>query len=819
MKSWLIWFREELAVAATAVRRLWRNRTISLLVAFSLALGIGANTAIFTLVDAVLLAPLPVREPGRLFSVFTKDARNAEALPVSFPNYLDLQRSSEAFRELAAFTWAKVNLALDRQVNEYTAEVVTDNYFTMAGVQPILGGVPEAQGDEACLPAVLSYPLWHKLFRDDAGVIAKTIYLNRKAFRVAAVMPASFKGLERVGSTDLWVPMRAYRTVMELPDWVDSRRAVMFLVVGRLKDGVTREWAAAEADRVGRELAKRYPVDNANRSFSIAPLDAASEGPMHRKGLVRAAVVLMSASGLVLLIAIASAGNMLLSRSSVRRREMAVRLALGATRRKLLYQVFLDSALLVVMGSAFGLLFGVVGRELLWHFRPEHLSAEDLRLSINGRVLAFTAFLSVLAGMTASLLPALQSLRGEITGELREHARAKLSCWKGLHLREALVVSQVALSLVALVGADLFLKSLRNAQAIDPGFDTRTIASFAVNPRRLGLGDCQRLNFYESLQEKLAAVSGVQSVSIASNPLLGEGALRRTIQLSGKNSGKSGEIVPVNMVSTRYFETTDVLILRGRDFTAEDGAENPKVAIVNETMAQRFWPGSTAIGRKFRFFGDYDEHTVVGVARDSVYNALGERPEPYVYVPLMQSSPSRAFVLVRTAGDPAQLVGSISEEMKRFRPDLPGVEVVPIRASIEDALWAPRMGAGLLAVFGLLALALASVGVYGVTAQMVSRRTGELGVRVAMGACPVDVMELVLRQCLTLILPGLAIGAVAAFVLARFCFQDLLYGVSETDLEPYLAASVLLAAVALAASYLPARRAVGLQPVMALREQ
>ncbi|MCC6341394.1 MAG: ABC transporter permease [Bryobacterales bacterium] len=811
-------FREELAVASMALRRLWRNRTISLLVAFSLALGIGANTAIFTLVDAVLLAPLPVREPGRLFSVFTADARIAEPLPVSFPNYLDLRGRSQAFGELAAFTWTKVNLAIDGEVREHTAEVVTDNYFVMAGVQPALGRLPDAGDDDAPLPAVLSYPLWRKQFRGEEAVIGKMIHLNRQAFRVAAVMPASFKGLERVGSTDLWIPMRACRAVLEMPGWVDSRRAVMFLVAGRLRDGIPKEWAAAEADRVGRELASRYPLDNAGRSFSIAPLDAATEGPMRRKGVVRAAVVLMSASGLVLLIAIASAGNMLLSRSSVRRREMAVRLALGATRRKLLYQVFLDSALLVVIGSALGLLFGVVGRELLWRFRPEHLSVEDLRLGINGRVLAFTALVSVLTGIAASLLPALQSLRGEITGELREGARARLNGWKSLHLREALVVGQVALSLVALVGADLFLKSLRNMRAIDPGFDTRTIASFSVNPRRLGLGDCQRLDFYASLREKLAGIGGVQSVSISSNPLLGESSVRRTVQLPG-NSGRSGEIVPVNMVSTRYFETADVLILRGRDFTSGDGAGTAKVAIVNETMARRFWPGAPAIGKTFRFFGDDDEHTVIGVARDGVYNALGERPEPYVYVPLTQSSPSKAFVLVRAAGDPARLAGNIAAEMKRFRPDLPAVEVTPIRTSIEESLWAPRMGAGLLAVFGLLALALASVGVYGVTAQMISRRTGEMGVRMAMGACPVDVMELVLRQCFTLILPGLALGSVAAFVLARFCFQNLLYGVSEMDLEPYLAASVLLAVVALAASYLPARRALGLQPLTALREQ
>jgi len=825
-----------------ALLRLWRNRAVSIPVVLSLALGIGANTAIFTIVNAVFLEPLPVHQPERLTAIFTTDPRNPGPLMFSFPNYKDLRERAASFDHITACAGSRVNLAVNGEIREVIAEIVTANYFAMSGVTPAIGNhfTDEAQGESADLmPVILSHSLWKNRFHSDPKITGRTVMVNKTPFLVAGVMPQGFKGFERVGATDLWMPMRAYQTILERPDWIDGRRALMFYIIARLKPGVSAGNAAAETNRIGIELAAQYPNENAGRTFQTMSLDEARYGPDHRDKLLRAAALVMGAAGVVLFIAIANVGNVLLSRAAVRRREMAVRVAIGATRRTLLKQIFCETALIVALGGALGLLVAILGKELLWLYRPDDMTADDLLLPLNGRVLAFAAILSLITGFLASLLPALQALRGNITSELRvtfqansaprEFARKRpkpASLWRRLlqpvkevRFREVLVVSQIALSLVALMGADAFLKSLSNVRSVDPGFDTRNLASFSVNPRRLGMGAGDRIHFYSTMQQRLATIPNVRSVAISSNPLLGQGSVRRTVLLEGSESSKSGVFMRITMVSTGYFETTDQLILRGRDFSASDCSKKPLVAIVNEAMVKQYWPGESAIGKQFRLFGERENHTVIGVARDSLYASFSDQAEPNIFLPLMQTAPPTASVIIRTAGDPAGFAPAITAIVKAQHAELPLPEIVPIRQAVDRALWAPRMAAALLTIFGMIALALASVGVYAVTKHMVSQRTAELGVRMAMGACPVDVLELILRQCFRLVLPGLAIGCVVSFALARFFFESLLFNVKDTDLEPYLVTSLILAIVALAASYLPARRAIHMQPVLALREQ
>ena len=838
---------DRLQLVNEAVRRLWRNRSVSIPVILSLALGIGGNTAIFTIIDAVFLEPIPVHQPERLAAVSTVDPRNPGPLNFSFPNYIDLRHRAKSFEHISAGTGVRVNLATGGEIREIPAELVTDNYFAMAGVSPALGNtfndaaaVGESDGSEFDLPsAVISHSLWKKRFRGDPAIVGQSVVINKAPFQITGVMPASFKGFDRIGSTDVWLPMRSYKVVLERPEWVGGRRALMFYIVARLNPGVSLQQAATEADEIGKALAVKYPNENAGRSFEILSLEEALYGPSHRSNLLRAAALLMGAAGVVLFIAIANVGNLLLSRAAVRRREMAVRIAIGATRRILLRQILCETALIVALGGGLGLLIAVLGKELLWLHRPYDMTADDLVLPLNGRVLLFTAVLSLVTGFLSSLLPALQALRGNITSELRVTFQANsappgaarrvtrpdnilrrfLLSVRQVRFREILVVGQIALSLVALMGADAFLKSLSNARAVDPGFDTRSLASFSVNPRRLGLSGEKAMEFYRTLQQSLAAIPGARSVAIASNPLLGHNQVKRTVLLDGSEASKSGIFLSINMVSTGYFETTDQLILRGRDFSESDRVHRPLVAIVNEAMVRKYWPGEPAIGKQFKLFGDREKHTIVGVARDSLYTSFSEEPEPSIFIPLLQTAPPTASVILRASGDPARFGSEIADAVKAHHPDLPTPDITPIGQAVDRALWAPRMAAALLTIFGLLALALASVGVYAVTKHMVSQRTAELGVRMAMGACPVDVMELILRQCLTLVLPGLAIGCVASFALARFFFEGLLFNVKETDLEPYLVTSLILAMVALAASYLPARRAIRMQPVLALREQ
>ncbi|MBL8176924.1 MAG: ABC transporter permease [Bryobacterales bacterium] len=803
-----------------ASRRLWRNRAVTIPVALSLALGIGANTAIFTLVDALFLAPLPLHRPERLVSVFTVDPRNPVYHRVSFPNYADLRERAQTFEHLAATVGVRANLAMNGSVMEVASELVTDNYFAMLGVRPALGqgGYKLPDGESSDLPpVVVSHAFWRKYLGSDPQAAGKTVSINRVPFVVSAVMPASFKGIERIGWTDVWLPLKLYRSLLERPDWVGARRALMFYAVGRLRDGVSLEAAAEEMRQIGKRLAERYPETNAGRSYQVSPMEEVALGPERRDKALRAAAILMGAAAMVLIIAIANAGNVLLSRVTARRREMAVRIALGATRRTLLKQVFVETSLLVLLGGSMGLVAGAAGRQLLWGLRPADLSPDHFSLAMSGRVLLFAVAISLATGCLASLLPALKALRGDITSELRERFQPGHRWWQRLQFREVLVVAQVALSLVALVSADIFLKSLANARAIDPGFDTHNIAMLEVNPRRLGISGTDRMEFYLGLQDKLARIEGVSSVTIAANPLFGEDRMRRTVLNDASNPSRGGTIARVNAVSLQYFSTADVLILRGRDFQQSDNIHSQRVAIVNETMARTFWPGAEPVGQRFRLFGDGEDHQVIGVARDSVYSYLGESPGPCVYVPLLQNSPPFASLIVRTAGNPARHQDAIAAAVRTFNPELPRPEVTPVADAIEQSLWAPRMAATLLSVFGGLALILASVGVYAITAQMVRQRSAELGVHMAMGACPVDVAGIILRQCFTLILPGLAIGCAVSFALGHFLLQDLVFGVRQTDLEPYIVTSLLLSLVALAAIYLPTRRVIRLEPATALR--
>jgi predicted permease len=803
-----------------AAKRLLRNRTISLLVALSLALGIGVNTAIFSILDAVFLAPLPVHDPTRLVYVYTTDSRHPGVHALSGPNLEDLSRRNTAFEDVAACMPVKVNLKRNGAVEEVEGEVVSLNYFRLLGLEPMLGVLPvpgtgSMLGESTEAPSVqISHKLWKTAFGEDPKIIGRTILLNRIPFTVSAVLEPGYRGLDRFGHADVWAPMSSRAHFLERPEWMMGRRALLMAAIARIKSGIRFEHAAEDAARVGKELAAEYPLENRGRSFGLANYKHAALGPARHEKLFGAALVLMAAAGVVLLISICNAGNVLLARTSIRRREMAVRLAMGATPLTLLRQISIESALLVLAGGALGLLMGIGGRELLWSLRPGDLYGQELPWPFNARVVSFAFLLSLATGILAGILPVWQTLRGNLTGELRE--RSTIRGARRLRLREALVVAQVALSLIALVGADLFLKSLRNMQQLDPGFDSRNVASFDVNPRRLGIHGSKQTSFYVGLQERLAKIEGVHSVAVSSDSLLGGSRTRRTV-LDERNGPSRNIIAGFHAVGLRFFETTDVLILRGRDFTASDGPDAPRVTIVNETMARLFWPDDSPIGRKLRFFGDDSDHVVVGVARDVTGSMLGEPPAPITYVPLLQSSPPMATVHVRIDSASPALIERIGAGLKGFQSELPAAEIVPLAERIREQLWAPRMAAALLTVFGLLALALASIGVYGVTQHLITVRTGEIGVRMAMGASAGDVLEIVLRQGLNLILPGLAIGAVASFALAH-TFNDLLFRVSETDIEPYLAGSLLLALVALIATYLPARRAVRMPPAVALRE-
>jgi predicted permease len=819
--------RDQAEPLIQAGRRLWRNRSISLLVILSLGLGIGANTAVFTIIDALFLEPLPLKEPDRVVAVTTADPRNPSLRAVSVPNFRDLHKAQQVFENLAVVSPVEVNASAGHHARLIRGQLVSGEFFATAGVAPLYGDVFSGSFDSGSFdtpggsppgprPVAVSHSFWKNVLQGDPGAVGRTILLNTNPFTITAVMPPGFHGFERVWAPELWLPLSTYPLFLERADWFENRRALMMRVFGRLKPGVALEDAAAAVDRIGKQLAEAHPVENRERTFSLLALDAATMGQRFREQLLQMALLLMTAAGLVLLIAIANAGNALLARASVRRREMAVRIALGAMRRQILVQIFWDSAVLVFAGSVLGLLFGCIGRNLMWTRRPEDLWPGQPIPELNWRVLLFVAVLAIVTGVLGNLLPLLQTLRGNIVAELRERAALTRGALASYRVRELLVVSQVALSMVSLVVADLFLKSLRNAESVDPGYEVRSLAAFTVNPRSLGVPPSDQLEFLQRLRTRIESMDKVQSVAISATPPFEDDGLRRTLSFI-ENATGSGAAVRVSPVSERYFETTDILILRGRDFTVDDRQDAPLVAIVNESAVRRYWPGKSPIGRKLRFFGDMADRTVVGVARDTANRGLREPPEPAIYVPLRQEPVTTATLNIRTLGEAGAIRDPLVRALRAFHRELP-VELVPASKAVPEELWAPRAAASLLAAFGVMALLLAAIGVYGVTAHLVTRRTGEIGVRMAMGACPVDVMELVLSQCVRLILPGLAIGILISFGLARM-FGDMLFGVSQMDLEAYLVTSILLAVVALLASYLPARRVTRIAPMLALRHE
>jgi predicted permease len=526
----------------------------------------------------------------------------------------------------------------------------------------------------------------------------------------------------------------------------------------------------------------------------------------------------MTVVGLVLLIACANVANLLLARTAARSREIAVRLSLGASRGRLLRQLLTESLLLSVLGGAGGVLLGLWGRDLLWANRPTQLPAAALELALDGRVLAFTIGLSVLTGMLFGLAPALQASRPDLVSSLKDRAGEPVTAHRRFGMRGALVVAQVALSLVSLVGAGLFLRSLGNTQRIDLGFAADRLVTLGFNLGAQGYSEARGREYERQVLDRVRALPGVESATLATNtPLFGGGILRSVFPEDAEpGSKRSGILVQVDTVAAGYFKTLGIPIVRGRDFNDFDRPGSPQVVVINETMAKRFWPDQDPLGKRFKFHGATEFSEVVGVAKDSKYNFPGEDPQPYLYQPLEQNYADNLSLHVRARSDAPAVLGAARASVQELDRNLPLVSVFTMADVLHNALWAPRIGAALLSLFGLLALVLAAVGMYGVMAYTVSLRTQEIGIRMALGAGQRQVLQMILRQGMTLVVIGVGLGLAAAFALGRLV-SNLLFGVSPFDLAAFGGTALLLAAVAVAANYLPARRAMRVDPIRALR--
>lgn len=811
-----------------AVRLLFRSPVLTAVAALSLGLGIGANTLIFSLVNEVFLRPLPLKDADRLVSVFTSDARNNDNafggfLNTSRLNYEDYRQKNEVFDALAAHAGAPLSISGGSgEPEQVFGEIVSGNYFEMLGA-PLRVGRPFTPEEDAKVGAapvtVLSYGLWQRRFGGDASIVGRTINVNGRAFTVLGVTAESFKGTNAIGGPQLWVPFAMYREVLsgfQLEGW-ESRRSLLFNITGRLKPGVTIEQAQANMSAIAAALAQEYPNENGNRTATLVRLAEATINPGFRGIVVNAGGLLMVVVGLVLLVACANVANLLLARAASRKQEIAVRLSLGASRGRLVRQLMIESIVLSLVGGVAGFLIAVWARPALRATRPPFLPDDALAVTIDGTVLLFTAAIALATGVLFGLVPALQFSRPDLATELKDRSSVTGAAAKRFTPRNALVVLQVALSFVALIGAGLFLRSLGQAQLIDPGFDASKLAVMSFNLTAQGLSLEAASERQRQILERVRAIGGVERASFASFAALGGGGFARSVFLEGQDvtDRRAGRLVQINSISDDYFETMAIPILRGRDFTDRDAVGSPQVVIINETMAQRFWPAQDPIGRRFRFFGQQQLTEVVGIARDSKYNFIGEAAQPFIYQPLRQTPQPAVTLQVRSA-NPEAVLGTVRSVVQQMEPNMPLVGVFTMRNIFDQALWAPRMGALLLAIFGGLALLLASIGVYGVMAYAVSQRQRELGIRLALGATTSELRGMVFRQGLGLTIVGVVLGLVAAFGLTRLV-ANLLFNMSPMDPVTFTLIPIVLIAVASLAVYLPARRASRVDPVEALR--
>ena len=805
-----------------AARGLLRRPGFTAVAILSLALGIGANTTLFTFVQAVFLQPLPVADPSRLVALYTVSSDFPGFLPVSRLNFLDYREQTAVFSDLALTGSISLSLSGAGEPESISGLMVSAGYFDLLGVRPILGRGFLPDEDRVARPVVvLGDGLWHRRFGSDPRIVGREIRLNSRMLTVVGIAPPGFYGTDFVSRAELWVPAGLYQQVLPremVPLWM-NRRVLAFGAVGRLRPGMSPSLAAAALRPLSERLAREYPDADRNRAATVVPLGLAVIDPNSRTGYTRAAALLATMVGLVLLVACANLANMLLVRASGRRREIAVRIAIGGRRSQLVRQLLVESALLSLAAGAAGLLLAAWSFTLISRIQSPYLP-ESLELGLDGRVLLFTLSLSLLTALLFGLAPALAASRLDLVPALKnETAAARRAGARHFGLRELLIVGQVGLSVVALAGALLFLQSLRNAQRIDTGFERGSLAVFSFDLDSQGLDEARGEQMLRDLTARAAALPGVRSAAVGENLMLADSGVHHLILVDSPAAPADRRIAAQqSSVGPGYFATLGIPILRGRALSAADRAGGRPVVVINQTMAERLWGHDSPLGKRFTVLPSRRALEIVGVASDVKYNSLGEDPQLYIYVPIDQEYRPAVTLHVRTRVDPGTLLGPVRRLIRAALPTMPLSRVETIDGVIGGLLWAPRVCAALLALFGAVALILVTLGIYGVIAHAIAQRRGEIGIRMALGARQGDVVMLFLRQGLLPVALGLGCGLAAALLAVR-TVAGLLFGIEPTNPLVFLVAILLLAAVSALANYIPTRRAAAVSPVIAMRAE
>jgi putative ABC transport system permease protein len=795
-----------------AARLQRKNPGFTIVAIIALALGIGANTAIFSVVNTVLLRPLPYKDPERLVMVWEDATKHG--YPRDTPaaaNFVDWRDQNQSFEGMAAIADTSFNLTGSGDPERLEGRRVSANMFPLLGVEPHIGRVFTAAEDQpgAQRVALLSYALWQRRFGGDTGIVGKALTLNGESHVVVGVMPARFQ----FPSSDdqVWVPVAF--TQQE----AGNRNRHYLQVLARLRPGVSLDQAQSEMNTIAARLQQQYPQSNTDLGAAVQPLHE------HLVGDIKPALlVLLGAVGLVLLIACANVANLLLARAAVRQKEIAVRVALGARRWRLIRQFLTESVLLSTFGGLVGLAIAYGGLVLLKASIPENISqARDISMDL--RVLGFTFLVSVATGLIFGLAPALQAARFNQIDTLKEGGRDAATGGSGKRLRGLLVTAEVAISLVLLIGAGLLINSFLRLRNVDPGFRTDNLLTMKIVLPEPKYEEMERRSaFYTELINRVQSLAGVRSAAVTSNlPLYRQGN-SIGVGIEGQPDPPPGQerIVVTRIISPGYFDTMSIPILRGRGLTEQDTETTPNVVVVSETMARRYWPGEDAVGKRIaagRIRSPEDWIQVVGVVKDVRQFELNAEPRPQMYLTYRQAGffDSRDLV-VKTDVDPASMAATVRKAVWEIDKDQPVSNIQTMDEILADSIARQRFSMLLLAIFAAVALVLAGVGIYGVMSYSVAQRTHEIGIRMALGAQTGAVLKLAVGYGMKLVIAGIAIGLIAAFALTRV-MSTLLFGVTATDPTTFTLISLLLIAVAVLASYVPARRATRVNPIIALR--
>ncbi|HEY8226735.1 MAG TPA: ABC transporter permease [Pyrinomonadaceae bacterium] len=806
-------------------RTLGNNLGVTVVAVITLALGIGANTAIFSGVSAFIFRPMPVPHPEELVRPVETTEDRGVADEFSYPDYVDYRDQNSVFSGVIAENMVQAAIGTETDSDVIWGQVVSGNYFDVLRVTPVMGRTfsPEEDSTPGAHPVVvISYSLWQRRLGSDSQIVGKTIQLNGRTYNVIGVAPPSFKGSKFALALDFWVPMMMVEDLTRSPNLLKERDSHWMNIVARLKPGVSLDQATADLAIIARRLNQTYPDYRASTTSAAALTELDGRFEEAAALMKSGAAIAMSIVGLVLVIACANVANLLLARAAARRKEIGIRLALGASRARLIRQLLTENILLSLLGGGLGLLLAYWLTFLMQGFIPvlQYNVVSDF-FAIDSRALIFTLVVSLLTGLVFGLAPAWYASKPEVVPILKGELSFETGKRRRLTLRNSLVIAQVALSLVVLVCAGLFVRSFRNAQRMDPGFGaTQNVLLLSVNPELIGYDETQSKDFVRSAVEGVKALPGVEAVSAARLPPLGDSSNSSgPILKEGETlvRGSAGRNIMNTSITPGYFQTLQIPIIEGRDFDDRDRRGSQRTIIINQRMAQMLWPGESAIGKRILVGTDsHDPIEVVGVVKTGKYRSLSEDPKPFYYYAAMQRGAAGMTLFVRTAGDPRTLVALIRGYIQSLDRHMPVFAVKTMSEHMTWALWAPRMAASLSVAFGIVALLLSAVGLYSVMAYVVTQRTREIGIRMALGAQRRDVLRLMTRYGMVLAVIGVGIGLLLAAVLAR-ALSSLLIGISVYDLTIFVIVPVLLTIVAVAACLLPARRATRVDPLVALR--